>query len=93
MSNMSEENQKRIIEILTNKGAIKNCPRCGNDTFGVLGGYINLMLSKEIGSIILGGPTVPTIVTYCQKCGFISQHAAGALGIIPEKDNKGGKDA
>lgn len=38
--------------------------------------------------------TIPVISIGCENCGFISQHALGALGLLDlaSNDKKGGKD-
>lgn len=42
-------------------------------------------LQTEVAGIIIGGPTVPSVVVSCQQCGFLAQHALGALGLLPPK--------
>jgi hypothetical protein len=31
----------------------------------------------------LGGLGIPSIAIICNRCGFISQHALGTLGLLP----------
>ena len=85
MADLTEQ-QKRFIEILNSKGIKLICPRCGNNNFSILEGYVNLPMAEKVGEIILGGRTLPTIVTYCTKCGFLSQHLAGVLGLFPKPE-------
>jgi hypothetical protein len=37
----------------------------------------------------MASPTVPAIAIACSNCGFISQHAAGALGLLPAPQGAG----
>jgi hypothetical protein len=88
---MNSDEKQKIIKILEDKGATNPCPRCGENNFAIIDGYFNQTLQEEIvGDIVLGGPAIPSIVTACTNCGFISQHALGALGLLPSS-KKGDK--
>ena len=85
MAHLSDETQQNIIKELEGRGATQPCPRCGNREFVLVDGFFNQWLQPEpIGGLIIGGPTVPTVVLACQKCGFLAQHALGALGLLPQ---------
>ena len=71
----------KIIEALNSRRASQPCPRCGNETFGVVPGIIQFVLQKP-GSYALGGPSVPTALSICGNCGFLSPHALGTLGLL-----------
>ena len=89
MPGLTQEQKDKIIAKLVERGVVLPCPRCGNQSFVMVDGYFTHSVSSEIGSIVLGGPTVPSVVTACTKCGFLSQHALGALGLLPaEKEKK-----
>lgn len=79
----SEERQKEIIEALRSHGATRPCPRCGNGTFEMIDGYAAMSIQTELQGIIIGGRVVPTILVACRQCGWLSQHALGALGLMP----------
>jgi ribosomal protein S27AE len=80
---MDQNAKQQIIAELEKRGATAPCPRCGNSNFILMDGFLNNPLQTELtGSLILGGPTVPSIVTVCSKCGFMSQHALGALQLL-----------
>ena len=36
----------------------------------------------------IGGPSIPSIITACSRCGYLSQHALGVLGLLPNKTEK-----
>jgi hypothetical protein len=38
--------------------------------------------------LVLGGPSVPTAVLACNRCGWVAQHALGVLGLLPKKEEK-----
>jgi hypothetical protein len=89
MAGIPQEQKEKIIAEMVKREATLPCPRCGNKNFTLVDGYFTQPLSSEIGALVLGGPTVPSVVTICTRCGFISQHALGVLGLLPtEKENK-----
>lgn len=91
----SEEKQKIVVELNKrfNSREIK-CPMCGNNHFIIGDGYFNTFMQDDIRNISLGGPSIPSIPIICDKCGFISTHALGVLGLLPKQNNdekKGGE--
>lgn len=85
-----QKTKDQIAQKLNEKGALKDCERCGKNEFAILDGFINIPLAKQIsGDIVIGGPQVPCAGVVCMKCGNISYHALGALGMLNEL-NKGG---
>lgn len=85
MQQLSDQDKEAIKSELERRNAVLPCPRCGNKSFQLADGYINLPLSGEVGGIVLGGPTMPTAVVVCSNCGYISLHALGALGLIQNR--------
>ena len=87
---MDQDKKNKIITLLKERGVSLPCPRCGNTKFGLIDGYINPSLGKEItAGLIIGGATLPSVATVCEKCGFVSHHALGALGLLPSKRKEG----
>ena len=87
MEQLSESIKQKIVEKLKEKGASLPCPRCGNNSFTLLDGYFNQAIQTNFKGMVIGGPSVPTIGVACTNCGHISQHALGALGLLPEKES------
>ena len=87
-----EEKQRIILELNKRFGSsgIK-CPMCGNNHFIIGDGYFNSFVQDDFRSLNLGGPSIPSIPIICDKCGFISSHALGVLGLLPKNDNEGKK--
>lgn len=86
-------NKDDVVKKLTEKGALLPCSRCGSRSFTVLDGYSKVMLDNEIdGSIRIGGPMVPVAVVACTKCGAITMHALGALGLLNNQGESNGKN-
>ena len=84
---MDENKRNEILEKLQEKGADNPCPRCGNLSFAIVDGYFNHPIQEGLTGHVMGEQSLPTAITVCNKCGFLSQHALGALGL---KENKGG---
>jgi ribosomal protein L37E len=81
---MNEEKKKEIISALKARQVTLPCPRCGNKVFTLLDGYINTSIQSDFQSFNLGGPSIPSVATACDRCGFVSVHALGVLGLLPK---------
>ena len=86
---LSAEQKKVIVDKLTERvlksGHGFRCPMCNHDGFVLLDLYIRNDIQDELGSVTLGGPSIPAAGIVCSNCGFLSQHALGALGLLPAK--------
>lgn len=90
---ISKEDKQKIISELNNRinsGDIK-CPMCGNKHFIIADGYYNSILQDNLNGIVLGGPSIPSIPIICNRCGFISSHALGILGLLPKQNDESQK--
>lgn len=85
---LSEEQRRLIANALEERGATNPCPRCGNENWHVLEGYFTHPLTASTRELRLGGPAVPVAVVICTKCGFVSEHALGALALLPEEESE-----
>jgi hypothetical protein len=73
-----------VLAALERVGARNPCPRCSNSQFMLLPGYFNQTIQPELaGGLVIGGPSLPTVVLICSRCGYLSQHALGVLGLLP----------
>ena len=88
MKEIPQEEKLKITRALDERGANRPCPRCGNESFALVGGYFNQTIQIEAQGIFLGGPSIPSVVVVCNQCGYLSQHALGALGLLPKKKVK-----
>ena len=92
MGIFSEDKRNTIIKILEERGVLLPCPRCSKNEFELLDGYFNQPIQGALPGMVLGGPSVPSIGVVCKNCGFISQHALGALGLMPESKSEPHKE-
>lgn len=82
---ISNEKKEEIARILNGKLTELTCPMCHHHDFFIADGYFNNLLQDNLDSIRMGGSAIPTIPIICTNCGFVSQHAIGLLGLLPEK--------
>ena len=86
MKGIPIEERQRIIDILKKKNVNLPCPRCSNKSFSLVEGYFNQSIQGDLKGMVIGGPSIPTTVTICNNCGFLSQHSLGVLGLLPQKE-------
>ncbi|WP_308818405.1 hypothetical protein [Pseudonocardia alni] len=86
MPTLSVHAQEMIIERLQKKGVKLPCPRCGERRWTIQDGLVTLGLQATLDTITLGGPGVPVAVVFCDNCGYLSQHALGALGLLADSE-------
>jgi hypothetical protein len=87
-----EELKQRIVKRLQEKKVRGACPMCATNQFVLLDGYFSHPVQLDLTTgMVLGGPSVPTVAIACNNCGFISQHALGALGLLPPQGPGGAK--
>lgn len=89
---LSQEEKKRIIAQIESvlPGGME-CPICHNKQFVISDGYFNSSIQGNLNGMRLGGPSIPSIGLICSKCGFISHHALGALGLLPKTQEQESK--
>lgn len=89
MQEIPKEQKDKIVKALLDHRAVLPCPRCGNNNFNLIGGYVNSIIQTELtGGMVIGGPVVPSVIIVCDRCGFMSQHAIGKLGLLPKPENQ-----
>ena len=79
---MNQQRKETIIKALKEKGVSLPCPRCKSSNFQVVG-QTTLSMSENPSIVSLGGMVVPAALIACSKCGFITLHALGSLGLMP----------
>ena len=82
---LSDEQRQAIATEMDKRIKGLKCPMCGNERFSLLNGYTVNLLQFSLGGLQLGGPVVPCAAIACEKCGFVSQHALGVLGLLHAK--------
>lgn len=85
---MTEEEKIQIASIISKKLTNTKCPMCGSNKFSISDGYVFNEIHSDYKHRILGGAGIPSVLLICSNCGFISQHAIGALGLLNEETTK-----
>lgn len=76
---MIPERMQKIVKALEERGANKECSRCGGKKFSIIE---ESRLDIQTGpGIQIGGPAVPVVLIGCNQCGCIYSHALQLLGI------------
>src|SRR5258708_1992930 len=78
---------ENIRRVLLERGVALPCPRCGPPPFNLEPYYLAHPIQINLSSISLGGANIPTVVTTCMRCGFLSEHALGVLGLLSKSPN------
>lgn len=97
---LTSEQKETIANTLKAKGVRLPCPRCGYAHFSLLDGifnqpltpgdaYTNSYMNMNDPFPPLQGAGVPSVVTACSRCGFLSQHALGSLGLLLDRGSSG----
>lgn len=82
MANLTDMQKEEITQILKERGALQNCPRCGNSHFILVDGFITHYLQPNAIGVTLGGLSMPCVAVVCNNCGFMSEHSLGLLGLL-----------
>jgi hypothetical protein len=80
---LTAEQQARIKERLAEKGAVAPCPRCGQPEFALINnGILKPAIQDTSDNVVSSGVTIPSVITVCVQCGFLSIHALGTIGFL-----------
>ena len=90
---MNREEINTIAQALTSKIPSLRCPMCGKGPFTFVNGYLYNHVQDDYKHVVIGSQGIPTAVIVCSNCGFMSQHALGAIGLLdnnppPKEDDK-----
>lgn len=85
---LNENEKKELAKALVEKiGRPFECPICHSQSFTIVDGYLVQGLQDNMNSIVLGnGPIIPSVAIVCIRCGFMSQHNLGVLGLIKKNE-------
>lgn len=83
---LTKSQQLLIMKALAEKGAIKECYRCGNTHHTVHNALTMMQTQVEPFSFVMGGPIIPSAIVFCSKCGLLSTHALAVLGLLEHSE-------
>ncbi len=81
------ETRQKIVDEILKRAPDLSCPMCRSKDFIIVDGFFGTSLQKNTSSIAFGGNIVPSACLVCKNCGFMSQHALGALGMLNISSN------
>src|SRR5258708_2746095 len=83
--NLTRDEQERVTKWMSEKGAARPCPICGNNQWSI-GEKLALASAYEAEGLI-GGAGYPAVVLVCTRCTFFRWHSAIAIGILPADES------
>lgn len=84
---MTQEEREKIFKALETRQVRAICPICKIGRLTLVNGYFKKVLSDDYKSPVIGGRYLPSIILICNNCGFVSQHALGALGLLHNQNS------
>ncbi len=75
------DRQKNTIKSALQQKGFGACPMCHKSNWQFGDDLVHAPVTALGGSMAIGGPHIPMVQIVCTNCGFVSHHAAGALGI------------
>ena len=84
---IDDDKKQEIARILKERIGKFECPMCHQTNFSLIDGYFHCIMQDSIGQSSLSGMSVPSVAIICSNCGFMSQHALGALGLLNKYKN------
>ena len=85
---ITSELKNKIAKSLDTRAGDFRCPICGNEKFFVADGLTKKSLQIANKSQMIRGNIMPCAVIICEKCGFVSEHSIGILGLMNELEDK-----
>jgi hypothetical protein len=84
MDHWTQEHRENITKRLQERGVNRPCPRCGGTQFSLIDGYavfgmVDRLEDEGVQNLI------PSVCVACTKCGYLTWHALGPLGLMPEQ--------
>ena len=89
METPSSPSREQIAEALEKAGAKLPCPRCGNSSFTLV--ESSAIPTLKPPNTVDFGRTIPAAVVACTRCGYLSLHAYGVLGLLPQEPKEEGE--
>lgn len=84
---MESEIKQKFKEKINEKRLDLRCPICKSNGL-IIEGPFGRPVQKDFKSVVLGGPTIPTMSVICSNCGHMREFALGALGLLEDINSK-----
>ena len=83
MTSWTADHRQMIVKRLQERGVTRPCPRCGSDQFSLVDGYAVFGMVDQLADEGVRN-LVPSVTVACARCGYLTFHAMGALGLLPK---------
>lgn len=86
--------KNKFIEEVKKRNLNLRCNVCGQNDL-IVEGPFSKTIQEMPGSLVLGGPSIPTMAVICKSCGHLREFALGSFGLLDEfqaKDEDETKD-
>lgn len=79
--------KSRFIEEIKKRNLNLRCSVCSQNDL-IVEGPFSKAIQESPGSVVIGGPSIPTMAVICKNCGSIRDFALGSLGLLDELSQK-----
>ena len=84
MDQWTPEKREDIVKRLHDKGVNRPCPRCNGEAFSLVDGFAVFGMVEKLDDETVRN-LIPSVCVACNKCGYLTFHAMGPLGLL-DKD-------
>lgn len=91
MAGWTQEYRDDVARRITERGVNRPCPRCNNDKFTLVDGFavfgmVDALQDEGVRNL------VPSVCVACGRCGYLTFHALGPLGLLPAEQKPPAQD-
>lgn len=81
MPEWTQKLREDIVKRIQDKGVNRPCPRCNGDQFSLVDGFAVFGMVEDLQDETVKN-LVPSVCVACNRCGYLTFHALGPLGLI-----------
>jgi hypothetical protein len=82
MPEWTQEFREDVVKRISEKGVNRACPRCGTEKFTLVDGFAVFGMVDDLQDEGVRN-LVPSVCVACNRCGYLTFHALGPLGLLP----------
>ena len=91
MPEWTKEFREDVVKRLSDKGVNRACPRCNADKFTLVDGFAVFGMVDDLQDEGVRN-LVPSVCVACNRCGYLTFHALGPLGLLPDNPAQPAQD-
>lgn len=93
ITSIPQEEKVKIVDTLKKRGVPRACPMCASNQWTISDGFLAPPIQFDLRNMVFGGQSIPSVALICTNCGFMSNHALGVLGLLPNLGSGNKSDA